>query len=142
MSKINALFRLVIISVLLVSLAPAGSVALADYGTGSGPGGVGSVDGTSSLELWLQASEGVYTDTGCSATASDGNNVACWKDISNLGSNFTLGTLDSRYSPTVIELHNITARTSQTINIVTIAGMAVLLVGGLALVQVLRRRQA
>ena len=43
----------------------------------TGPGGVGSMDGTSNLELWLDAN----TITGL----SDGDNVTSWADVSGNG---------------------------------------------------------
>jgi hypothetical protein len=59
----------------------------------TGPAGVGSVDGSSSLELWLAADQQVENTSG--ASASDGENVEWWRDISgnnadmqnNFGSN-------------------------------------------------------
>ena len=64
----KALQMLLIINLFLgIGLAP----AVAQYT----PGGVGA-----DLELWLKADEGVYTDTGCSSAASDGDSVQCWSD--------------------------------------------------------------
>ncbi|MCP4362617.1 MAG: LamG domain-containing protein [Chloroflexi bacterium] len=61
---------------------------------GTGPGGVGAVDGSGSLELWLQADDEAYTDTVCTAgnEAADGNNVGCWEDKSGNGANVTQAT--------------------------------------------------
>ena len=47
----------------------------------TGPGGVGSNDGTSSLEIWLDASKGVYNDGG-TTLATDEQTVQQWNDQS------------------------------------------------------------
>jgi hypothetical protein len=59
---------------------------------GDGPGGVGVTDGSTSLELWLDADEGVYTNAGCSSAAGNGNAVGCWADQSGNNVNATQGT--------------------------------------------------
>lgn len=51
------------------------------------PGGV-----TSSLNLWVKADTGVFTDTDCSAAASNGNTIACWQDQSTGGFDMTRAT--------------------------------------------------
>ncbi|MBN1873294.1 MAG: tandem-95 repeat protein [Anaerolineae bacterium] len=53
---------------------------------GSGPGGVGDTQGTSSLRLWLRADKGVYTDEACSTVILKNAPVACWADQSGNGS--------------------------------------------------------
>ncbi len=72
----------VVLSALLFCVVPAQPLAAADDGTGTGPGGVGSTDGSSNLRLWLKASTGVYEDASCSVLAGDGDVVACWADQS------------------------------------------------------------
>src|SRR6478735_3000139 len=52
--------------------------------TQTGPGGVGTTDGTSSLKVWLRADKNVYTDAGV-AKAANGQAVQQWNDQS--GSN-------------------------------------------------------
>jgi len=47
----------------------------------TGPGGVGSTDGSSALKLWLDANIGIYSDMGITQ-ASDGANVQLWQDQS------------------------------------------------------------
>lgn len=47
----------------------------------TGPGGVGSSDGSGELELWLIGEGNTYTDAGTTA-AADGNNIQQWNDIS------------------------------------------------------------
>jgi len=67
---------------------------------GTGPGGVGYADGSSSLELWLIADTGeAYTDVNCTAddddtyvADEDGESVACWLDESGNGYNVTQAT--------------------------------------------------
>jgi hypothetical protein len=60
---------------------------------GNGPGGVGYIDPASSLQVWLRADRGVYTDAGCSTTpAVNGNNVRCWQDQSGKNRNATQNT--------------------------------------------------
>ncbi|MBV7331281.1 hypothetical protein KFU94_24200 [Chloroflexi bacterium TSY] len=59
--------------------------------SGSGPGGVGTTDGNSSLVLWLKADAGVYTDAGCTSgnEAADTDDVNCWQDQSGNGNHVT-----------------------------------------------------
>ncbi|NJN53341.1 MAG: LamG domain-containing protein, partial [Anaerolineae bacterium] len=59
---------------------------------GNGPGGVGVTDGSSTLDLWLQGDEGVYTDTGCSIVAGNSNPAACWADQSGNNNHATQST--------------------------------------------------
>lgn len=40
-----------------------------DGGTGTGPGGVGTTDGSGTLELWLMGNAGVYEDSSCTDSA-------------------------------------------------------------------------
>lgn len=49
---------------------------------GDGPGGVGTTDGSSTLEMWLRGDRGVFSDAACSTTASGGGNAGCWHDQS------------------------------------------------------------
>lgn len=55
---------------------------VSDALSGNGPGGVGTIDGTSSLRMWLKADVGTYTDADCSLAASNGDPIACWDDQS------------------------------------------------------------
>ena len=48
----------------------------------TGPGGVGTNDGTSNLELWLDASD---------LSLSDGDDVSSWTDVSGNGNDATAG---------------------------------------------------
>lgn len=64
------------------------SVVHSQGGAGTGPGGVGSTDGTSTLEVWYQSDETVYSDTSCTIPqTTDGGIVACWSDASGSGNN-------------------------------------------------------
>lgn len=65
-------------------------------GAGTGPGGVGRTDGAGRLKLWLKGDAGVYTDTGCSAAATNGDPAACWGDQSGSGNSFVQSTAGSR----------------------------------------------
>jgi hypothetical protein len=58
-------------------------------GVGSGPGGVGSTDGSSNLKVWLKGEQGVFGDSTCTTPIEpDGVNVVgCWKDQSGNGAN-------------------------------------------------------
>ena len=58
-------------------------------GQGSGPGGIGSTDGSSSLKVWLNGAQGVFGDSTCvTPIEPDGANaVGCWKDQSGNGAN-------------------------------------------------------
>lgn len=59
----------------------------------NGPGGVGTVDGTTSLELWLKAGAGVFSGSDCATTeATNGDSVYCWADQSGNGYNVTQST--------------------------------------------------
>ena len=81
--------------VLMLVVVPTGTHVYAQ----TGPGGVGTTDGGSALELWLRGDQGVFSDTGCSASASGGNDVACWTDLSghdNDATDATSGTSDDR----------------------------------------------
>lgn len=60
---------------------------------GLGPGGVGHTDGTTTLELWLRADKGVFSDNGCTTSGSDGNTAGCWRDQSGNNFNFTNPTV-------------------------------------------------
>ncbi|GIK57640.1 MAG: hypothetical protein BroJett015_33030 [Chloroflexota bacterium] len=63
---------------------------------GDGPGGVGLTNGSSSMELWLKADRGVFSDVGCTTPASSGNDVACWQDQSGNGWSYTQATSGNR----------------------------------------------
>ena len=86
--RIHALRSLLVGLVLVVLLAaglagiwqPTPALARWDGGAGTGPGGVGATDGSSTLELWLMADAGTFIDTGCSTAAGNGQDVACWQD--------------------------------------------------------------
>ncbi len=74
---------------------PAAGATPAPFGS-TGPGGVGSASQKGRLNVWLRADEGVFTDTGCSSNASDGNDVGCWADQSGYGNHdFEAGTSPS-----------------------------------------------
>ena len=49
---------------------------------GSGPGGVGVTDGSSTLELWLRPDKGVFVNNDCTGVAGNTNTVGCWQDQS------------------------------------------------------------
>jgi len=51
------------------------------------PGGV-----VTNLAMWLDANTGLYTNTGCSSAASNGNTIGCWTDRSTGGFNVTAET--------------------------------------------------
>jgi hypothetical protein len=63
---------------------------------GNGPGGVGVTNGSSALALWLKPDRGVYVDTACTTAAANGQDVACWKDQSGYGRNFTQATVSNQ----------------------------------------------
>lgn len=63
---------------------------------GDGPGGVGVTNGSSSMELWLKADRGVFSDAACTTPASSGNDVACWQDQSGNGWSYTQATSGNR----------------------------------------------
>ncbi len=60
--------------------------------TGTGPGGVGTNDGSSNLQLWLRGDRGIYSDSSCSTAATDNGNTGCWEDQSGNGYNATQAT--------------------------------------------------
>lgn len=76
-----ALFGLLVLSLLWFAPQKAFTLAAA----GNGPGGVGVTDGSSTLELWLRADRGVFSDSGCTTPTGDGNSVGCWQDQSGNG---------------------------------------------------------
>ena len=55
----------------------------------TGPGGVGTTDGTSALEVWLDAQRGVFSNAGCTLLATNGQTAQCWVDQSGNGRNAT-----------------------------------------------------
>jgi CSLREA domain-containing protein len=63
---------------------------------GNGPGGVGVTDGTSTLELWLRADKGVFSDSNCTNAATNGGTVGCWQDQSGNGLHVTRATVAQR----------------------------------------------
>jgi hypothetical protein len=63
---------------------------------GNGPGGVGVTNGSSTLELWLRADKGVFSDTSCTSIATDGGTVGCWQDQSGNGLHVTRATVAQR----------------------------------------------
>ncbi|MBZ0166915.1 MAG: hypothetical protein K8I00_08915, partial [Candidatus Omnitrophica bacterium] len=62
------------------------------YFTLAGPGVDSPGDVSGNLQLWLKASTGRYTDTGCSTVAADTDVVGCWADQSSQGNHLTEGT--------------------------------------------------
>jgi gliding motility-associated-like protein len=48
----------------------------------TGPAGVGANDGSSALQLWLDASQGVFVDTSQTKAAGAGDRIKLWKDLS------------------------------------------------------------
>ncbi len=64
--------------------------------TGTGPAGVGAVDGRSALVLWLRCSDGVYKDTSCSDGAESDDPIACWSDRSGHGNEVRQSASGSR----------------------------------------------
>lgn len=69
---------------------------------GNGPGGIGTADGNSSLELWLRSDRGAFSNTGCSIAATSSGNVGCWQDQSGNGNNATeSGTASPTYNTAV-----------------------------------------
>ncbi|MFQ5616877.1 MAG: hypothetical protein ACE5GO_10530, partial [Anaerolineales bacterium] len=88
---------LIVLFIALIGLlATTGSVSFAPLGgTGTGPGGVGSTDGLSTLEIWVKGDTGVYSDSGCTTAASNGGTLGCWADQSGNGND-----LNSSTSPT------------------------------------------
>ena len=82
-----ALFGLLVLSLLWFAPQKAFTLAAA----GNGPGGVGVTDGSSTLELWLRADRGVFSDSGCATAANSTDNVGCWKDQSGSVANATQG---------------------------------------------------
>lgn len=73
-----------VIFVILLSVAKVGF-------NQTGPGGVGTADGTSNLEFWLDANRGTSTTT-------DGANIVTWSDQSGNGINVTQGTTGNQPS--------------------------------------------
>jgi len=68
----------------LISLFTITSVSLAWAApvTDGGPGGLGATDGSSTLQLWFQASEGVFSDTSGTTAAGNGDAVGHWQNLS------------------------------------------------------------
>ena len=66
----------------------------------TGPGGVGSNDGTSALKLWLDAGKSTYMDTLQNNFSIDGSKVMLWSDLS--GSNNHVSAVKDSSSPTLI----------------------------------------
>ncbi len=81
--RLILLFVLVLLA--LLWFAPQLAFSLAT--PGNGPGGVGTTNGSSTLELWLRADRGVFSDSGCTTPAANGNNAGCWQDQSGNGAN-------------------------------------------------------
>lgn len=54
------------------------------------------------LVAWYKADTGVFTDTGCSSAAANGNSVLCWTDQSGNGYNITnsVGSAQPTYNTT------------------------------------------
>lgn len=64
---------------------------------GTGPGGVGAMDGSSALRLWLRADRGTFTDAACVSPAVSGAHIACWADQSGSGNHVV--QIDPDYQP-------------------------------------------
>src|SRR5690606_26205333 len=76
-------FLTAFLSLIFLLSQPSPSVVHSQGGAGTGPGGVGSTDGTSTLEIWYQSNKTLYSDTSCTTPqTSDGGIVACWPDQS------------------------------------------------------------
>lgn len=65
----------------------------------TGPAGVGTSDGSSSLKMWLDASTGVFADTLQTQIAKAGDKVKLWKDLS--GSNNHVFAMADSNSPSL-----------------------------------------
>lgn len=65
---------------------------------GDGPGGVNATNGTTTLELWLRADRGTFSNSGCTVTATGGGTVGCWGDQS--GNNANASHATSSFHPT------------------------------------------
>lgn len=64
----------------------------------TGPGGVGTIDGSSSLKIWLRADD-LDADNDITDNPADGTSVSTWADYSGNGNNFTQsGTNRPTYS--------------------------------------------
>lgn len=66
----------------------------------TGPAGVGTNDGSSSLKLWLDADNGTYADTFAVQTATANDRVMLWKDLSGNNNNVSAKTDSTK--PTLI----------------------------------------
>lgn len=80
-------------SLLFVVLFPPTSIAQ------TGPAGVGTTDGTSALKMWLDAGNGVFTDTEQTKPAQGGDRVKFWKDLS--GSQNDVRAMSDSNSPSM-----------------------------------------
>ncbi|MBK6711805.1 MAG: hypothetical protein IPG51_15955 [Chloroflexi bacterium] len=80
-----ALFGLLVLSLLWFAPQKAFTLATA----GNGPAGVGVTNGASTLELWLRADKGVFSQSNCTIPAATGNSVGCWQDQSGNGAHAT-----------------------------------------------------
>jgi hypothetical protein len=91
--KVFQIFSVLMILTLMALCAGPVMTVQADPGDlGTGPGGVGAVDGSSSLELWLRADKGTYSDNTCSTPQStSGGVVQCWGDQSGNTANVIKG---------------------------------------------------
>jgi hypothetical protein len=58
---------------------------LLPLGAQTGPGGVGTNDGTSALKVWLDAGKDVFTDTLGKNLAQDSSRIMFWADLSGSG---------------------------------------------------------
>ena len=98
---------LLVLALLLVGLGSSVVQARWDGGAGTGPGGVGSTNGASNLELWLASDVGVYTNTACTTPAAATNSVACWADQSGNNINFTQGTAGNQPTFGTVSLNGV-----------------------------------
>ena len=62
----------------------------------TGPGGVGTNNGTSFLKSWLDADFNVYQDIAGTQNAANGNRIRNWSDRSGNGVTATIGNDNSR----------------------------------------------
>ncbi|MBZ0167601.1 MAG: LamG domain-containing protein, partial [Candidatus Omnitrophica bacterium] len=58
----------------------------------AGPGERSPGDVLSGLQFWVRADAGVFTNTGCTSAAGNGNDIGCWQDQSILSNHVTEDT--------------------------------------------------
>ena len=78
----------------------------------TGPGGVGTNDGTSNLKIWLRGSD-INADADITNNPTVGDRVSSWNDYSGNGNNFTnTGNRRPTYSSTIFNAVNFNAGTN------------------------------